>query len=97
MTLANALSVLGLLVRKELKWNLNADYSNFTEYSSPLFHPKNKPRLIERRGMPLQMRVSNGSVAGFPANNQTKYAKNIPGSTIMAPIMRVRNTRIYRC
>jgi len=42
----------------------SADYSSDTEYSSPLFQPKYNPSPIEVRGIPLQMRDSNGSVVG---------------------------------
>ena len=49
---------------------------------------------MEIIGITLQIRVSNGSVVGFPAMYQMISARNIPGSTIEAPMIAVRNVRM---
>ena len=50
---------------------------------------------MEIIGITLQISVSNGSVVGFPAMYQMSSARNIPGSTIEAPMIAVRNVRMY--
>tara|TARA_A100001234_G_scaffold56886_1_gene48761 strand:- start:432 stop:668 length:237 start_codon:yes stop_codon:yes gene_type:complete len=63
-------------------------------YSPPVSQPKTSPKAIEIIGMTLQIKVSRGSVFGLPAMYQMISARNIPGSTMEAPMMTVRNVRI---
>lgn len=49
---------------------------------------------MEIIGITLQISVSSGSVVGFPAMYQMISARNIPGSTIEAPMTAVRNVRM---
>jgi len=63
-------------------------------YSPPVSQPKTKPNAIEVIGITLQIKVSRGSVFGFPAMYQMISARNIPGSAMEAPMIAVRNVRM---
>lgn len=69
-------------------------FSMRTPYSSPVTQPKNNPRKIETSGIPLQMRVSSGSVFGFPAMYHTTRPRNIPGMNMTPPMISVLRVRI---